>query len=114
MAARGILTDGGPPAWAVKSCCLDGRIGLANQQEKRVARSLSKWPSNMEIDGSIFHIFYKKILTLLDPQPATIKATPGFTTLLFKVAFCTMKFFLLSYLNFPLTWKKELLQRSQS
>ena len=51
MAARGISTDGGPPAWAVESCCLDGRVGLAKQQGKRVAHRLSKWPTDMEIDG---------------------------------------------------------------
>ena len=52
MAARGISTDGGPPAWAVESCCLDGRVGLAKQQGKRVAHRLSKWPTDMEIDGT--------------------------------------------------------------
>ena len=56
MAARGISTDGGPPAWAVESCCLDGRVGLAKQQGKRVAHRLSKWPTDMEIDGSNFLI----------------------------------------------------------
>ena len=53
MAARGISTDGGPPAWAVESCCLDGRVGLAKQQGKRVAHRLSKWPTDMEIDGNL-------------------------------------------------------------
>ena len=52
MVARGISTDGGPPALAVESCCLDGRVGLAKQQGKRVAHRLSKWPTNMEIDGT--------------------------------------------------------------
>ena len=51
MAARGILTDGGPSAWAVGSCCLDGRVGLAKQQGKWVAHRLSKWPTDMEMDG---------------------------------------------------------------
>ena len=53
MAARGISTDGGPPAWAVESCCLDGRVGLAKQQGKRVAHRLSKWPMDVEMDGTI-------------------------------------------------------------
>ena len=52
MAARGISTDGGPPAWAVESCCLDGRVGLAKQQGKRVAHRLSKWPTDVEMDGT--------------------------------------------------------------
>ena len=54
--ARGISTDGGPPAWAVKSCCLDGRVGPAKQQGKRVAHRLSKWPTDMEIDGIIIRL----------------------------------------------------------
>ena len=51
MVARGISTDGGPPALAVESCCLDGRVGLAKQLGKRVAHRLSKWPTDMEMDG---------------------------------------------------------------
>ena len=46
------MTDGGPPAWAVESCCLDGRVGLAKQQGKRVAHRLSKWPTDVEMDGT--------------------------------------------------------------
>ena len=38
---KGVWTDGGPPAWAVESCCLDGRVGLAKQQGKRVAKALN-------------------------------------------------------------------------
>ena len=53
MAARGISTDGGPPDWALESCCLDGTVGLAKQQGKRGwPTRLSKWPTNMEIDGN--------------------------------------------------------------
>ena len=57
MAARGISTDGGPPAWAVESCCLDGRVGLAKQQGKRVAHRLSKWPTDVEMDGSFYAMY---------------------------------------------------------
>ena len=51
--SSGISTDGGPPARAVENCCLDGRVGLAKQQIKRVAQPLSKRPTNREIDGTI-------------------------------------------------------------
>ena len=59
--ARGISTDGGPPAWAVESCCLDGRVGLAKQQEKRVAHRLSKWPTDVEMDGTLSCRNFEKI-----------------------------------------------------
>ena len=52
LVARGILTDSGPPAWAVENRYLDGRVGLAKQQGKRVAHCLSKWPTAMEIYGT--------------------------------------------------------------
>ena len=34
------------------SCCFHGRVGLAKQQGKRVAHRLSKWPTDVEIDGT--------------------------------------------------------------
>ena len=53
MAARGISTDGGPPAWAVESCCLDGRVGLAKQQGKRVALGVTTLLAMSTTMGSI-------------------------------------------------------------
>ena len=69
MAARGISTDGGPPAWAVESCCLDGRVGLAKQQGKRVAHRLSKWPTDVEMDG----ISLKRDARHIIPKPICLK-----------------------------------------
>ena len=57
MAARGISTDGGPPALAVESCWLVGRVGLAKQQGKRVAYRLSKSPTDREIDST--HTYFE-------------------------------------------------------
>ena len=44
LGARGNVTDGGQPAWAVEGSCLHGRLGLAQQQGKRVAHRLSNCP----------------------------------------------------------------------
>ena len=69
MAVRGISTDGEPPAWAVESCCLDGRFGPAKQQGERVAHRLSKWPTNMESDGNIsLFIFFPAALDTTNSQ----------------------------------------------
>ena len=62
LVAHGIFTDGGPPAWAVESSSLDGRLGLAKQQGERVAHRLSKWPTDMEIDGSLLSWNRSKIM----------------------------------------------------
>ena len=58
MAARYISTAGGPPAWAVESCCLDGRVWLAKQQGKWVAHRLSRWPTDVETDGRDFFVLF--------------------------------------------------------
>ena len=51
MTARDISTDGGPACLGSRKL-LDGKVGLAKQQGKRVAHRLSKWPTDMEIDGT--------------------------------------------------------------
>ena len=51
----------GQPAWAEESRCLGGRDGLAKQRGKRVAHRLSKWPTGMEMDGTLGVISFKLV-----------------------------------------------------
>ena len=61
MLARGILTGGGLLAWAVEICCLDGRVGLAKQHRETGPPCLSKWPTDVEIDGTHLSPFVEDV-----------------------------------------------------
>ena len=69
----------GPPAWAVESCCLDGRVGLAKQQGKRVAHRLSKWPTDMEIDGTLVEEPKSGFFSQLRQNSQNLKTQPNFS-----------------------------------